>query len=51
MWVELQRLIFEILAKKSSGGFRDFFVLYGRFLRVFWKMAMVNVVFFVVKLW
>jgi hypothetical protein len=25
MWVELQRLIFEILAKKSSGGFRDFF--------------------------
>jgi hypothetical protein len=25
MWVELQRLIFEISAKKSSGGFRDFF--------------------------
>jgi hypothetical protein len=51
MWVELQRLIFEILAKKVPEVSGTFFVLYGRFLRVFWKMPMVSVVSFVVKLW
>jgi hypothetical protein len=51
MWVKLQRLGLRFGAEKSPGGFRGFFVLYGRFLRVFCEKWCAEGGAFVVKTW
>jgi hypothetical protein len=51
MWVELQRLVRDLVRKKVPDGSGAFFVLYGRFLRVFREKWCAERGAFVVKTW